>query len=938
MKAPLENTKELQQETVQRVEQESSTGGEGTIADNRPAIAVQRKLRSVMGGADDTDNPIQRKNNTGLPDNLKSGIENLSGYNMGDVKVHYNSSKPAQLQAHAYAQGTDIHLAPGQEKHLPHEAWHVVQQKQGRVKPTRQLKSKVSINDDVGLEKEADVMGAKAASTVFQSFYNKSLSAEIRTKSSPGFIVQRKGLKKKKTPKQPSKEDRLSNLTSFGMFSTYPKRKKQSIRNMLTRLFRDYGISYKTAKEIKVLLTKIDVNELLIFEQNLNELIGNNVSVKVVENVFSSLTDKNLFEREEAGNDQEEPKENTLNVEAFNSLFSLDNSLGLVLLSNGDQLYNIISQLPQEINQQNIVELENISEQLNEIDANKGERLGEIIKDIKENDKKWSSLDVNIALRRVNSPKENVIQELVNRLPNTEEALGAIEKLEDELITKGDDKTIGLTINLHKILHLKKTEILEALIESEVNKSDADPLLKPLKNIDKENYWKMLIDGNVHKHNDKHFYDRSKGFMASMMKGFYLIVREAGTELSIDFLTQLHDEATSKVTEEGIERKIQDSIWDGNPDHPDIDTIIDRPLFLNNKLFQKPGVKNQRNNWGINRGTPQGSKELSELIADLDNQSKESYFLKDPGGNGNAWYSGSGLNVEKKTKKLLQYSIDRYNTEIKNAKTDDERLEIIIDCCRRLGVIHPFLDANGRTIQILLLNKLLLDNGLAPTVMYMQDFMVGRSKKELVRLIKRGQRYLKNEVSTIDPSSGFFKINLSLSGIWGSIKSFFENKKEPEQTDIMEHFHRLNNPGGGDCLFHSVSQLLQHHRRLKVSPARLRKNVTNFYRTTNNSWRIISGGRRSVRTGNNEFFKLKEYINFMKKRGSWATDSEISALSAIYDVNICIVQPGNQYHEVFTGFGERAFVEADLLVNLPNTIFIYHQQNLHFEALLPNDN
>ncbi|MEO9481942.1 MAG: DUF4157 domain-containing protein [Ekhidna sp.] len=83
----------------------------------------------------------QRKSNkTGLPDNLKSGIENLSGHSMDDVKVHYNSSRPAQLQAHAFAQGNQIHLAPGQEKHLPHEAWHVVQQKQGRVRPTMQLK------------------------------------------------------------------------------------------------------------------------------------------------------------------------------------------------------------------------------------------------------------------------------------------------------------------------------------------------------------------------------------------------------------------------------------------------------------------------------------------------------------------------------------------------------------------------------------------------------------------------------------------------------------------------------------------------------------------------------------------------------------------------------------------------------------------------------
>lgn len=100
-------------------------------------------------------------NNTGLPDNLKSGIESLSGHSMDDVKVHFNSPKPAQLNALAYAQGSNIHVAPGQGKHLAHEAWHVAQQKQGRVKPTTQTKG-VAINDDQNLEREADVMGAKA--------------------------------------------------------------------------------------------------------------------------------------------------------------------------------------------------------------------------------------------------------------------------------------------------------------------------------------------------------------------------------------------------------------------------------------------------------------------------------------------------------------------------------------------------------------------------------------------------------------------------------------------------------------------------------------------------------------------------------------------------------------------------------------------------------
>lgn len=112
----------------------------------------------------DKRKPIQQKaeNKTGLPDKLKSGIESISGYSLDDVKVHYNSSSPSQLHAHAYAQGTDIHIAPGQEKHLPHEAWHVVQQKQGRVKPTMQMNGNVAVNDEPSLEKEADVMGEKA--------------------------------------------------------------------------------------------------------------------------------------------------------------------------------------------------------------------------------------------------------------------------------------------------------------------------------------------------------------------------------------------------------------------------------------------------------------------------------------------------------------------------------------------------------------------------------------------------------------------------------------------------------------------------------------------------------------------------------------------------------------------------------------------------------
>src|SRR5687767_11322353 len=130
----------MQITTLQKKENpkaDTGTNGKTTI---NPLQLKQPVNNPLQLQAEETATSQPRQNNTGLPDNLKAGVEALSGYSMDDVKVHFNSDKPTQLQALAYAQGTDIHIAPGQEKHLPHEAWHVVQQKQGRVQPTMQMK------------------------------------------------------------------------------------------------------------------------------------------------------------------------------------------------------------------------------------------------------------------------------------------------------------------------------------------------------------------------------------------------------------------------------------------------------------------------------------------------------------------------------------------------------------------------------------------------------------------------------------------------------------------------------------------------------------------------------------------------------------------------------------------------------------------------------
>ena len=153
---------------------------------------VQAKLAAARGGEEQEEDaasseewfdedvgaaePVQAKpepNRTGMPDRLKAGIEALSGIDMSDVRVHANSPKPACLNALAYTQGNQIYMGPGQERHLHHEAWHAVQQKEGRVRSTGQM-SGVSVNDDKGLEREADTKGIRA-----EGFIEKSKNKTI---------------------------------------------------------------------------------------------------------------------------------------------------------------------------------------------------------------------------------------------------------------------------------------------------------------------------------------------------------------------------------------------------------------------------------------------------------------------------------------------------------------------------------------------------------------------------------------------------------------------------------------------------------------------------------------------------------------------------------------------------------------------------------------
>jgi hypothetical protein len=179
-------------ERLEAIEGRADLSGYASL-ESRPAATVERDHARRLNGRAAGPQPIQRGakfNGTGLPDGLKAGVEALSGISLEGVKVHYNSAKPARLHALAYAQGTDVHLAPGQEGHLPHEAWHVVQQAQGRVR-SMQMKGGVPINDDASLEREAEVMGSRAAAAAKLKLDPEPLDPNQRRVVPAGLVVQR---------------------------------------------------------------------------------------------------------------------------------------------------------------------------------------------------------------------------------------------------------------------------------------------------------------------------------------------------------------------------------------------------------------------------------------------------------------------------------------------------------------------------------------------------------------------------------------------------------------------------------------------------------------------------------------------------------------------------------------------------------------------------
>ncbi|MBK6932725.1 MAG: DUF4157 domain-containing protein [Saprospirales bacterium] len=146
---------------------QKKSGQDATASKEGNTISAIGKSTGFIPLSSFNAQPVQRKQNNNLPDDIQKNLEHSFGHDFSNVIVRTNSVKADEMKARAFTQGEEINFAPGQfdpktengRNLIGHEFTHVVQQRSGRVKSTGLLGKDMKVNEEAVLEHEADALG-----------------------------------------------------------------------------------------------------------------------------------------------------------------------------------------------------------------------------------------------------------------------------------------------------------------------------------------------------------------------------------------------------------------------------------------------------------------------------------------------------------------------------------------------------------------------------------------------------------------------------------------------------------------------------------------------------------------------------------------------------------------------------------------------------------
>jgi hypothetical protein len=151
-----------------------------------------------------------------------------------------------------------------------------------------------------------------------------------------------------------------------------------------------------------------------------------------------------------------------------------------------------------------------------------------------------------------------------------------------------------------------------------------------------------------------------------------------------------------------------------------------------------PGFRSKETNLNLRIGTETteaGRQELLELAG------QDPWFQSMSNGEiaGEFGIAYTGKTAEE-TRERTQQILDRYQHDIQGAMSDHEKLTVIGRAVQDLYRSHVFEDGNTRTTVFTVMNRMLLDNGLSPSILQEPKAAAGFSGPEFVQHMREGQQ------------------------------------------------------------------------------------------------------------------------------------------------------------------------------------------------------
>lgn len=271
--------------------------------------------------------------------------------------------------------------------------------------------------------------------------------------------------------------------------------------------------------------------------------------------------------------------------------------------------------------------------------------------------------------------------------------------------------------------------------------------LKTLPRFDnlKEDQVLRLVVDNVQHTTGLHNAVNEVGYMAGMLRAYQEMLKESSIRLSVNSLQALYNTAVFNTSREGVFRNtIDDGLQLAALLAPDYQAFLPKGFDIKDSQYSltvEDLAKNQHGN--------ASSAGINELLSEMQLGKHPLLQLTDyklnsqgqPIVDSNGKVATLMLKKHKSIKTLENYVdtlIKRYHAEIKGANEAD-KLTAIAKLCRGLAILKLFPQHDKTIIGVLLLNKLLLQNGLPPTILENVEHLVAFSIQEIVTKIQEGQ-------------------------------------------------------------------------------------------------------------------------------------------------------------------------------------------------------